>query len=227
MQFLSLVVSFVVALTVNAEKEKRQILPTCTNAFTLTNNPCINANGLTYFPVPGDNTKFVQCDLYGGAYVVQCPVGQVYNQNTFSCRTPQTTVVNNPTGAALCTAQAVRSGQIYFTYTNDRTKFYECTAIGQVAIISCPGNLVWDQNRVSCVLPQGSQPLQPQVNNLVNPCTPQQIASNNLYFAHPDPTKFIQCDLVGNPHEMDCPTGLVWNQYQTVCASAFSVNVVG
>merc|ERR1712154_605609 len=55
-----------------AEPKTRQ-LPTCTNAFVLASNPCASGAGRTYYPVPNDNTKFVQCDILGGAYVVQCP----------------------------------------------------------------------------------------------------------------------------------------------------------
>lgn len=52
-----------------------------------------------------------------------------------------------------------------------------------------------------------------------NPCTFQAIATNSLYFAHPDPTKFIQCDLQGNAFVQQCPSGLVWNESLLTCAS--------
>merc|ERR1712154_560846 len=85
---LAKIVTLVALVAVsNAAPEKRQ-LPTCTNAFTLTTNPCTRG-GRTYFPVPGDNKKFVQCDILGGAYVVQCPTGQLYNPTLNACQTPQ------------------------------------------------------------------------------------------------------------------------------------------
>jgi len=60
--------------------------------------------------------------------------------------------------------------------------------------------------------------------SLTNPCTLQAITNNNLFFPHPDPTKFIQCDLVGDVYVMQCPAGLVWNQRTENCASQYEVN---
>ncbi|KAL4225899.1 hypothetical protein ACF0H5_013887 [Mactra antiquata] len=57
--------------------------------------------------------------------------------------------------------------------------------------------------------------------DLKNPCTRENIAANKLFFPHPDPTKFIQCDLWGDVYVVSCPAGLVWNQYSETCASAF------
>jgi hypothetical protein len=54
-----------------------------------------------------------------------------------------------------------------------------------------------------------------------NPCTPQQLAGNHYYFAHPDPTKFIQCDNAGQAFVVSCPSGLVWNQYYETCGSPY------
>jgi hypothetical protein len=40
-----------------------------------------------------------------------------------------------------------------------------------------------------------------------NPCSMQSIALGQLYFAYPgDNTKFIECDLQGNPSVLTCPT---------------------
>jgi len=220
-------VAFSLAL-ISAEVDRRQ-LPTCTNAFQLTTNPCASGAGRTYYPVPNDNTKFIQCDIFGGAYVVQCPSGLVYNQATNSCQKPQTVVApTQPAANNPCTAQAITGGTIYFTFPGDSQKFYQCTGIGQLSVLQCPNNLVWSQARISCVLPQGTVAVAPiQQQSIQNPCTPQQLATKSLYFAHPSPNKFIQCDLSGNAYEMDCPTGLVWNQYLEVCASAFQQGVVG
>merc|ERR1712066_142504 len=212
------------AAVCTASPAKRQ-LPTCSNAFVLTTNPCVSGQGRTYYPVPNDNTKFVQCDILGGAYVVQCPQGQVYNQALNSCQLPQPLVTPTKAPANPCTAAAISAGKLYYAVAGDKTKFYQCTGVGQLQIDSCPANLVWSQARVSCVLPQGTQLVNPTAvpvqQNLNNPCTSAQIANGNLYFAHPDPTKFIQCDLIGNAYEMLCPTNLVWNQYYEVCVSSF------
>merc|ERR1711936_1059753 len=196
---LAKIVTLVALVAVsNAAPEKRQ-LPTCTNAFTLTTNPCTRG-GRTYFPVPGDNQKFVQCDILGGAYVVQCPTGQLYNPALNACQTPQ---VATPAPQPLhCRSHQLRHHLLHLPRGHHQV-------------------LPVYRSRTA---ERGPVPQQPVQAGLNNPCTPQQIAANNLYFAHPDPTKFIQCDLMGNAYEMVCPTNLIWNQYYEVCDSSFALN---
>ena len=57
--------------------------------------------------------------------------------------------------------------------------------------------------------------------NFKNPCTAENIAAKKLFFAHPDNTKFFQCDLWGDVFVVSCPAGLIWNQYSETCASAY------
>ena len=40
---------------------------------------------LYYHPYPGDNTKFIQCDQYGDAFVKECLGGRIWNQNLLTC----------------------------------------------------------------------------------------------------------------------------------------------
>lgn len=222
-----------------ADVEKRQ-LPTCTNAFTLTNNPCFAGNQVFYYPVPGDNTKFVQCDSNGAAYVVQCPVGRVYDSATTTCRAP-IRVTNPPINPApvataagpsnACTSQNIATGRLYYAFPGDNTRYYRCTGINQVAVVVCPANLVWDQSRVSCVLGFGgattNRPITAAPAVIQNPCTKQQLASQHYYFSHPDPTKFIQCDLTGQFFVLNCPKGLSWSQFYQVCSSPATNTIVG
>ncbi|KAK7094802.1 uncharacterized protein [Littorina saxatilis] len=42
-------------------------------------------NDLFYHPYPGDNTKFIQCDQYGDAFVLECTGGRIWNQNMLTC----------------------------------------------------------------------------------------------------------------------------------------------
>ncbi|XP_076470817.1 uncharacterized protein LOC143300774 [Babylonia areolata] len=220
--------------------EKRQLVLNpnngCPGTFQLAANPCKSGQGRVYYTVPGDASKFVQCDVLGRAYVVQCPTGLVYNQATTSCQaplpvtqTPSVVVSTSP-----CTAQALQQGQVYFPYPGDSAKFYECTGVGQVQVLQCPQGLVWDGSRIACVYAAGAgagagvvvQPTAfPTSQPFTNPCTAQQLAGNHYYFAHPDPTKFIQCDNTGQAFVNSCPSGLVWNQYSEVCSSAFAQNV--
>ena len=59
------------------------------------------------------------------------------------------------------------------------------------------------------------------VGDLSKNCTPANISAMKLFFAHPDPNKFIQCDLWGDVYVLNCPAGLVWNQFSETCASAY------
>ncbi|KAK7094048.1 chondroitin proteoglycan-2-like [Littorina saxatilis] len=220
------------------EREKRQIIAVgtnnCANGFQLTSNPCQSGQGRVYYAVPGDATKFVQCDVLGRAYIVQCPAGLVYNQATTSCQAQQVIVTQAPAVTTPCTAQALQRGQVYFPFPGDNTRFYECTGINQVQVLQCPSGLKWDSSRVACVYVAGTTAVNPTVfpnaQQFKNPCTAPQISGNHYYFAHPDPNKFIQCDNAGQAFVVACPSGLVWNQYYEVCASAFvqiAQNVVG
>jgi len=224
-----------VAAPAEQEKESRQLVLNtngCPNSFQLTSNPCTSGQGRVYYAVPGDVSKFVQCDALGRAYVVQCPAGLAFNLASNSCQQQQAIIpvtqapVNTP-----CTAQAIQAGTIYFPYPGDNGKFYECTGINQVSVLQCPNNLVWDSGRMACIYRAGTTIVNPTVYpNTVqfnNPCTPQQLGGAHYYFAHPDPTKFIQCDNAGEAFVVSCPSGLVWNQYYEVCASAYAQTVVG
>jgi len=201
----------------------------CANGFQLTNNPCASGQGRVYYAVPGDQTKFVQCDVLGRAYVVQCPAGLVYNQATTSCQAAAV-ATSAPVAQGPCTSQALRQGQIYFPFPGDNTKFYECTGVNNAQVLTCPQGLMWDSGRVACVYKstQGQTgtvvkpTVFPTTQNFKNPCTAAQIAGNHYYFAHPNPAKFIQCDNALQAFVVNCPSGLVWNQYYEVCASAFA-----
>ncbi|XP_045165186.1 period circadian protein-like [Mercenaria mercenaria] len=151
---------------------------------------------------------------------------------------------NNP-----CTPDALAAGNIYFAVKGDDTKFIECDMLGHANVLPCSSGLVWNEGRLSCVYKfvgsGGSGTGTGGIStggtgtgtvtgtgtgtgsgNLDNPCTPETIAANKLFFPHPDSTKFIQCDLWGDVFVVSCPAGLVWNQYSETCASAF-VNVSG
>nr|KAG5698937.1 hypothetical protein BaRGS_024858 [Batillaria attramentaria] len=105
--------------------------------------------------------------------------------------------------------------------------------VREVRVMKCPSRLAWDPYRVACVYmypATGHIVSNPSITpswawQFTNPCTPRQLAGNHHYFAHPDPTRFIQCDNAGQAFVVSCPSGLVWNQYSETCLSKFS-NVV-
>ncbi|XP_052780491.1 uncharacterized protein LOC128217394 [Mya arenaria] len=196
-------------------------------------NPCVNnaLQALT-FPHPSDSAKFLQCGLYGRMYTVQCPALELYDQATSSCISPKASLTSKPTYITSlgipspCTAQSLQAGRIFFSVSNSNKQFIQCDAAGNARVITCPNPMFWDQNRQSCVFSlqggvvnPGNMAAVTGILNGANPCTAQAISAQALFFSHPDPTKFIQCDLQGNAFVQRCPSGLVWNQYLETCAS--------
>ena len=47
------------------------------------------------------------------------------------------------------------SGNIFFPYPSDKTKFIECNSQGQPTVLSCPSRLIYDAGRKSCYFPAG------------------------------------------------------------------------
>ncbi|WAR26735.1 hypothetical protein MAR_012439, partial [Mya arenaria] len=214
-------------------------------------NPCTNnPSQQVYFPHPSDNSKFIQCDRYGRMYIIQCPENLLYNGLTSTCSAAATTMAPVAAGstAGPVVNPPVNTGN---TGTNDNTKFIECDMLGHPNVLPCPSGLVWDEGRLSCVynfnvnvgtgntgtggiivtpatggtVTGGTGP-GTGAGSLANNCSPENIANNKLFWPHPDPTKFIQCDLWGDLYVNSCPAGLVWNQYSETCASAY-VNYAG
>lgn len=76
----------------------------------------------------------------------------IYELNIFICIL-QTTPATSNTGLASnpCTAQNLGAGRIYFAISTDKTQFIECDLNGNANVLTCPAQLEWDQNRLSCV----------------------------------------------------------------------------
>ncbi|WAR24952.1 hypothetical protein MAR_010656 [Mya arenaria] len=192
-------------------------------------NPCVNnALQALNFPHPSDASKFLQCGLYERMYVVQCPTGELYDQATSSCISPKAIVAQPTYIASLgipspCTAQSLQAGRIFFSVANSNKQFIQCDAAGIARVITCPDQLIWDQNRQSCVYTLQGGVANPgyllavtEQNDCVfagflngaNPCTAQAISAQALFFSHPDPTKFIQ--------ERFRPEVSVWSRVEPV-----------
>ncbi|XP_012935252.1 peritrophin-1-like [Aplysia californica] len=221
-------------------REKRQI-QNCVDPFRNVPSPCQNnPTNQVYFPHPTDNSKFLQCDVYDRMYIIQCPVGEVFDATLTACRPRTATVTTAPfrppiyTAAPItqapatnnpCTATAISRGQVYFAIATDKNKFIECDLAGNPNVLACPTGLFWEQGLLSCVYPLnagGAAPLNPVstlTGSVTNPCNAQAINSGHFFFPHPNPAKFIQCDLWGQVFEVDCPAGLLWNAYQETCYS--------
>lgn len=53
-------------------------------------SPCTLANlqaGRFFFIYQADNTKFIHCDVWGKAWLMSCPGGEVWDQNILTCLT--------------------------------------------------------------------------------------------------------------------------------------------
>jgi hypothetical protein len=54
-------------------------------------NPCTQTAiqaGLLFFPYPSDSTKYIQCDLWGQAFVNSCPSRLQWNAALQTCYSP-------------------------------------------------------------------------------------------------------------------------------------------
>ncbi|XP_056001468.1 uncharacterized protein LOC125655554 [Ostrea edulis] len=163
-----------------ASRVKRQL--DCPDSFTNVPNPCVgNTEGTIYYPHPTDATKFLQCDLLGHMYIIQCPQGLHYKPSTSSCTsvggtitttlapttthaqttsvpptTSVSTVVPVTTDGNPCSSASVKQGKTYFPYALDIHRFIECDLLGNAKILDCPNGLLWEQRTLSCVYELGT-----------------------------------------------------------------------
>ncbi|XP_069140831.1 uncharacterized protein [Argopecten irradians] len=200
-------------------------------------NPCTGTDTLGYFSHPSDNTKFLQC-VQGQMFLVQCPTGEVYNPDSRTClppvakTTPLPSVTISP-GIQVtnpCSPQNLATGSIYYPVQGNIHKFIECSPDGSANLLDCPAQLQWDQTKKSCVYDHTQTQTVTQAPNTLtgsgvdkNPCVGQTVTNTGLFFSHPDPTKFIQCDVAANAFVLSCPSGLVWNEFSTTCVSPYLI----
>lgn len=134
-------------------------------------NPCSRqsvAMGQLYFAYPGDNTKFIECDLHGNPSTLNCPPLLVWDQSILSCMYAAATINTNPNLNPIttpapqitanqpsnpCTASAIAASQLFFPYPNDANKYIQCDLWGQAFVNSCPGMLQWNAALQTCYSP--------------------------------------------------------------------------
>ena len=66
--------------------------------FTVRSNPCALGSAELYQPHPKDETRYIQCSLYGKSYIKSCPAGQVWNNGLKTCIHRQTSGAQQPSG---------------------------------------------------------------------------------------------------------------------------------
>ncbi|XP_058462832.1 probable chitinase 10 [Malaya genurostris] len=95
--------------------------------------------------------------------------------------------------------------QVYFEH-QDPTKYYICTYEGSKLEQQCLPGLLWDQRKGYChdLVPD------PDCPSVYDP-------DKQVYFPHPDPTKYYICTYEGAKRERQCSPGLHWNQTRGYC----------
>uniref|UniRef100_K1Q679 Chitin-binding type-2 domain-containing protein n=1 Tax=Magallana gigas TaxID=29159 RepID=K1Q679_MAGGI len=212
------------------EERQAGLVPNCGDTWSNVGNPCQhNPDQQLYYPHPHDADKFIQCTKDGEMYIIQCPAGKEYNPSVTQCAHPVTTTAPLPAVTNPCTQDVVAAKKIFFPYPNDPSRFMMCEGVMQVNIMTCPSPLVWDQGRESCVYTvlTGSQP-SPNVVTTVAPdysrqkCPNTTLPTDEIYFPHPDASKFIQCAAGGTAYVLNCPEGTIWRESAKKCLSPFA-----
>ncbi|XP_061169390.1 matrilin-2-like, partial [Saccostrea echinata] len=103
------------------------------------NSKCIPMGNIYHIPYPKDKTKFIQCDEFGGSFVMPCAPGTQFNKDYQTC-VPRKTV------------ECPRAGYYTFADPRDPGRYYQCSN-GVSYLRSCPGGLVFDDNHKSCTWP--------------------------------------------------------------------------
>ena len=113
-----------------------------------TNNPCTHENIMKnhmYFSYPKNHHYYIQCDEWGGAWLVPCPDNEVWNQNLTQC-VPDSVEVKSP-----CTAEAISKGIFFFPYPGDKHKYIHCAGVaGDFKIQSC-GKMIFNEAVRNCL----------------------------------------------------------------------------
>ncbi|XP_052249573.1 uncharacterized protein LOC127857193 [Dreissena polymorpha] len=135
--------------------------PTTASVF----NPCTIDNlvaGNIFFPYPGDNRKFIECDKQGNPMQLTCPTRLVFSPDRKACVLaptdssvtvgPVNTVTVNPLNPITgnpCTQSNIQSGELFFPHPNP-SQYIHCDYAGDAYIMNCPGNLIWNQSVKQC-----------------------------------------------------------------------------
>merc|ERR1711874_122286 len=121
------------------------------------------------------------------------------------------------------------TNKVYFPHPTDNTKFLQCDVYDRMYIIQCPSGEGFDASLTACrpATQITAAPYRPPIVTArpvtqapavsTNPCSAAAISRGQVYFAVSDKTKFIECDLAGNPNILACPTGLYWEQGLLSC----------
>lgn len=117
-------------------------------------NPCTEAailSGKMFFDYPKRKHMFIHCDVWGHAWVMQCPPGEIWHQNSTTCvvdsinQDGKTHSTTNP-----CTKDDLDKNELFFPLPN-RTLFIHCDLAGHPWVQSCGIRQVFDATSSTCV----------------------------------------------------------------------------
>lgn len=128
-------------------------------------SPCTLANlqaGRFFFTYQADNTKFIHCDVWGKAWLMSCPGGEVWDQNILTCltsgsgtqsgSTPFSPIVRPPSSTNYggdevngflccptcprfsppCTHDKISAGRLFHGIAGDRHHYIQCDLTGRM-----------------------------------------------------------------------------------------------
>ncbi|XP_076457342.1 uncharacterized protein LOC143291387 [Babylonia areolata] len=123
-------------------------------------NPCTPAHiqaSYLYFEYAPDKSQFIHCDLFGGAWLEQCPVLEVWNQLLLTCVSDRpnqqpsvTSTTPAPTLVNPCTPGALAQGQYFHPYPCDHTRYLHCDITGRYYVQYCPAGMYYNPLTFLC-----------------------------------------------------------------------------
>ncbi|XP_052788956.1 uncharacterized protein LOC128223687 [Mya arenaria] len=186
----------------------------CTEKWNF-NSPCTNANilaGITKFPHPYNNNKFLMCDLSGKMYIVICPPRELYFKDCSQCLGENSVSSSGcgtslaPTVANPCSRAQILAGNLFFPYPGDVTKFIHCDIWGHPWERNCPAGDEWDQGLLTCF-----------VASTYSPCRHHVPGTPYLYPHQCDPHQYIHCDTNHQSFVQSCQLDYVFLKTTQTC----------
>lgn len=97
------------------------------------NNPCTQSaveQGNVVFPHPYNANMYLTCDLTGRVYIVVCPQGTLFEQDSLQCGSGGPSTGNRTEQVEInpCTAEQLFQGNFFFPYLGDHHK-YSCRSL--------------------------------------------------------------------------------------------------
>lgn len=119
-------------------------------------NPCTPehiAAQYFFFEYTPDRSKYIHCDLWGNAFLEQCPVQQVWSQANTVCvedRPSQPTATTHRPVVNPCTPAALAAGHYFFPYPCDHTRYIHCDISGIYWVQFCPASMFFNPSTSTC-----------------------------------------------------------------------------